>query len=325
MVVLSKRLQGSLITTTTCTINDVVASLSWRIVVSFAFCFMAGWLLCLQQQNVKTTTTARRLRETDQTVVTTTRTRTTEPISIPCNKPILSVDNIKGNFTSFIDAVFDGLNEVVVNDRPIIWLANNYDTIPNTHKGGNWLEFGVWEGDSIIGCYNRTKKSANFRGGKFFGFDSFQGLPSEWRKRFKAGRFATSFDMVREKVPAEITLLKGWFQESIPKYIEEYHPNQEPLALVHHDGDLFVSTAITFQLLGKLIRPGTLMCFDELVGYPGYQQHEILSLFLWMHQYHAKLCPLSFFVPFITPEQRLAEQEQDHFHQSACYQVVAMD
>ncbi|CAB9518497.1 expressed unknown protein [Seminavis robusta] len=239
---------------------------------------------------------------------------------LACSKPILSATS---NLTSFIDSVFHGLNQVVVGKRPIEYILQHYDTFQDTIPNGNWIEFGVYTGSTLRRAYAELKASKNFNG-KLFGFDSFEGLPSNWRGEYQEGVFKTDYEHVRANMPAEVGLYKGWFQDTIPTYIQQHHPQQQPLAFVHHDGDLFISTTITFQLLGRLIQPGTLMCFDEIVGYPGFEKHEILALYLWMHQYHAKLCPLAFLHAY-TKEAQSGEPENGGAAQNACYQVLEMD
>lgn len=243
---------------------------------------------------------------------------------LTCKAPKTLSVSPTGNLTEFIDSVFEGLNQVVVHKRPIHYVVEMYDTIPNTIDNGNWLEFGVFNGASLKMCYEHLRLIPAFRG-QLFGFDSFQGLPDTWRGDFGKGRFATDFERVRAGLPGAIGLYEGWFQDTLPQYIQEHHPNHEPLAFVHHDGDLFVSTAIAFQMLGTLVRPGTILCFDELVGYPGYEKHEMLSLFLWMHQYHATLCPLAVMLPYRTAEERKGEPERPGETQSACFQVLEME
>ncbi|CAB9508457.1 expressed unknown protein [Seminavis robusta] len=239
---------------------------------------------------------------------------------LACSKPILSATS---NLSTFIDAVFHGLNQVVVGQRPIEYISEHYDTLQDTIPNGNWIEFGVYTGHTLRTAHRKLKASKKFNG-KLFGFDSFEGLPSDWRGPYQEGVFKTDYHQVRANMPAEICLYKGWFQDTIPTYIQQHHPQQQPLAFVHHDGDLFVSTTITFQLLGRLIQPGTLMCFDELVGYSGFDKHEILALYLWMHQYHAKLCPVAFLEAY-PKEAQSGEPEMGGMSQNACFQVVKMD
>lgn len=43
------------------------------------------------------------------------------------------------------------------------------------------------------------------------------------------------------------------------------------------------------MLLDKHIAPGCILLFDDLVNYPGYQDHEILALWEWLEATGRKL------------------------------------
>jgi hypothetical protein len=223
----------------------------------------------------------------------------------------------------FIDRTFESINQVVVNQKPIYYLAENANMIWKERGGltnGFWAEFGVYNGRSLTSAFNKIEQDLRATL-VFAGFDSFDGLPTAWRAKFNEGTFKTSYDAVRAEVPAVIELYKGWFQDTIGQFLIK-HPDI-PAAFIHHDGDLFVSTSITFSLLASRIFPGTIMCFDELVGYPAFEQHEILSLFLWMQEYHATLCPLG-----VKHAYNQTDRNPDHDlppeSQSVCFQVLSL-
>jgi hypothetical protein len=123
------------------------------------------------------------------------------------------------------------------------------------------LEFGVAGGRSI----NRLAKL--FPEDKIFGFDSFEGLPEAWRTDYQQSHFAQATPSVRSNVE----LVIGWFNETLPAFLEE-HPGD--VSLLHVDCDLYSSTKTIFQLLAPRIKPGTLIVFDEYFNYPGWREHE---------------------------------------------------
>jgi hypothetical protein len=53
---------------------------------------------------------------------------------------------------------------------------------------------------------------------------------------------------------------------------------QRPIAFMHADCDLYSATACIFKELRHLIQEGTVIVFDELIHYPGYEQHEWKAL-----------------------------------------------
>ena len=102
---------------------------------------------------------------------------------------------------------------------------------------------------------------------RVFGFDSFEGLPEDWRTGFPKGTFAGPLP----KVPANVSLIKGLFSETLPGFLKEH---SEPVAFLHVDCDLYESTKCIFNLLNERVGSGCVMVFDEYFNYPGWQDHE---------------------------------------------------
>ena len=102
-------------------------------------------------------------------------------------------------------------------------------------RNGLLMEFGVAKGMWI----NRL---ASWTDRRIFGFDSFDGLPEPWSFR-PAGFFAVE---TPPDVPSNVTLVKGRFDESLPKFLHE-HP--EPVAFIHMDCDLYSSTKTVLDLI----------------------------------------------------------------------------
>ena len=126
------------------------------------------------------------------------------------------------------------------------------------------LEFGVATGRTI-------NIIAGHHNGPIFGFDSFEGLPESWYGDYRRGTFARSELPV---VADTVTLVSGWFNDSVPPFLEE-HPG--PISLLHVDCDLYSSTSFVLTELRDRIVPGTVIVFDEYFNYPGWQQHEHLA------------------------------------------------
>lgn len=123
--------------------------------------------------------------------------------------------------------------------------------------GGAWLEFGVWKGDSL----NRLASRAT---GEVFGFDSFEGLPEDWVRGFARGAFSTDgrIPVVRPNVRLE----KGWFSDTVPRFVGT-HPDLK-VTLVHIDCDLYESTRLVLGAIEPLLHSGAILIFDEFVGIP---------------------------------------------------------
>ena len=74
------------------------------------------------------------------------------------------------------------------------------------------LEFGVFSGRSVNHIASQCKTQV-------FGFDSFQGLPERWRDGFPRGTFRVPEP---PRVLPYVTLVKGWFDESLPQFLANH-------------------------------------------------------------------------------------------------------
>lgn len=123
--------------------------------------------------------------------------------------------------------------------------------------GGLALEFGVFQGRSLeVIAEGRGRRDV-------YGFDSFQGLPEDYRPHVRAGAFATS--ALPEVDGAELVV--GWFQDTLPDFLAA-HPG--PVSLLHVDGDLYSSAVTVLTLVGPRLQPGSVVIFDEFFNYPGW-------------------------------------------------------
>ena len=74
------------------------------------------------------------------------------------------------------------------------------------------------------------------------------------------------------KVRKNVQLIKGWFDDTIPSFIQE---NKDfKVAFIHSDSDLYSSTKTMFELLKNHIQSGTVIVFDEYFNYPNWEQGE---------------------------------------------------
>lgn len=134
-----------------------------------------------------------------------------------------------------------------------------YDYIQDEFLTGqaiDFLEFGVYKGASIRHwcSLNRAKTS------RFFGFDSFEGLPSYWNKNYPEGAFDTrgeTPDIQDERVE----FVKGWFQDTLPAFLSDFKVGNR--LIIHNDSDLYSSTLYVLAKLDAIICPGTIVIFDE--------------------------------------------------------------
>jgi hypothetical protein len=73
------------------------------------------------------------------------------------------------------------------------------------------------------------------------------------------------------KVPTNATLVVGRAQETLPKFLEEHQQN---VRFAHFDMDTYQSTLDVLRLLRPRLVSGSVIVFDELIGYPLWQEGE---------------------------------------------------
>ena len=123
------------------------------------------------------------------------------------------------------------------------------------------LEFGVFNGKSI-------RQLAPLTEGLVHGFDSFEGLPEAWGNEDKGSYSA--FGQL-PLVPDNVRLHRGWFEDSIPRFLRA---EAGPIRFINIDCDLYSSTKTIFDLMAPRFVPGTVILFDEYLGYPTWQEDE---------------------------------------------------
>lgn len=117
-----------------------------------------------------------------------------------------------------------------------------------------YLEFGVAKGDSIR-YWSELLKNPRCH---LHGFDTFEGLPVDWRLGSKKGAFSTG-GQLPQIYDTRVKFFKGLFEETLPHYIP---PDHETL-VINIDCDLYLSASFVLRVLVEYIRPGTYIYFDE--------------------------------------------------------------
>lgn len=133
--------------------------------------------------------------------------------------------------------------------------------LEQAHIQGLCCEFGVYRGGTLNFIASQVA-------GEVHGFDSFEGLPEDWKQGHEKGTFALT---ALPEVRSNVRLHKGWFEDTIPTFRDQ-HPG--PIAFLHVDADLYSSTRTIFDLLGDGIVAGTVIAFDEFFNYPGWRDGE---------------------------------------------------
>jgi hypothetical protein len=146
------------------------------------------------------------------------------------------------------------------------------------------MEFGVFRGRSI-------QKISSLTNNTVYGFDSFDGLHEYWDTNNPKGVYNSGGKIPEGAIVGDnhsmfdssptkniepwnknVKLIQGYFENTLPQFLKE---NKENVAFVNIDSDLYSSCVTVLNNLKPRIVEGTIICFDELLDYPSYKEHEI--------------------------------------------------
>jgi O-methyltransferase len=187
-----------------------------------------------------------------------------------------------GRLQRFLLAVLSELDLQYVRDsnpcRSVVDRSEMFSFVQQSCIGTaavDYLEFGVFQGDSIRQWIELNKN----RESRFFGFDSFEGLPEDWRSGQAKGHFDVG-GTVPAIDDARVKWIKGWFEETIPPFAREFSTRGR--LLLHIDSDLYSSAMLALMHFGPFMSKGTLLIFDEFYD----REHEFKALMDWRRIYN---------------------------------------
>jgi len=123
----------------------------------------------------------------------------------------------------------------------------------------DYIEAGVFRGESI----RHFAKLSSRPESRFFGFDTFTGLPEAWHtglKAFDAGHFDVGGN-VPPTQDGRIHFVKGRFQDTVPDFLRTYHRQKN--LIVHCDADLYTSSLYFLTAFHNVMQAGTYLLFDN--------------------------------------------------------------
>lgn len=126
----------------------------------------------------------------------------------------------------------------------------------------DYLEFGVAAGASLTWWTRRNRDPES----RFFGFDSFTGLPENWGG-FAVGTFSTEGRPPRIDDP-RCAFLVGLFQETLGPFLDRVSLGRR--LVIHADADLYSSTLFVLTRMAPLLKAGDILLFDEF-GVPAHE------------------------------------------------------
>jgi O-methyltransferase len=134
---------------------------------------------------------------------------------------------------------------------------------------GDYAEFGSCGGTTFFLAYREAKRHGHQ--GRFWAFDSFQGLPqrteSDDHPRWIEGKMLMSLDdfhafCAKRGIPrAEYDVVPGFYEETLTAMAPSDPPAEISLAYV--DCDLFTSTKVALDFLEPRLKNGMIVAFDD--------------------------------------------------------------
>ena len=134
------------------------------------------------------------------------------------------------------------------------------------------LEFGVSYGRSA--SFFCEQLSINNDSRRIFGFDTFTGLTEDWSG---TDMFKGTFNRqgVPPKLNPRIKLIKGDILETLLPFLNK---NSGQISFVHIDTDTYTPCLHILKNIKPRLIKGSVILFDELVGYPSFEHHELKAL-----------------------------------------------
>lgn len=150
------------------------------------------------------------------------------------------------------------------------------ETVKLTNEPIDYLEFGVFRGESVKwwvrNCTNQDCR--------FYGFDTFEGLPEDWGM-YKKGEMNANIPVIDDK---RVQFVQGLFQSSVPGFLAATNMRSEKRKIVHLDADLFSSTLYALTSLAPYLKKGDILLFDEF----NVPNHEYFAFKIFCESYYVK-------------------------------------
>ena len=139
-----------------------------------------------------------------------------------------------------------------------------------------YLEFGVFGANSFNWWLEHNSHAAS----RFYGFDTFEGLPEDWGT-FKKGEMSAA---APESHDSRALFVKGLFQDTLPSFLENHPLSSTKRNVIHLDADLFSSTLFVLSSLGSKLKKGDILLFDEF----NVPNHEFFAFKIFQDSFYVK-------------------------------------
>lgn len=139
----------------------------------------------------------------------------------------------------------------------------------STNPHGLWLEFGVGSGKTTAAIAFQMQALLG-EAARLHGFDSFQGLPSDWdHTHLAAGTFSTGGQIPEHLLDMKnVQIHVGLFSKTLGD-LDQF--GNTPVAFAHIDVDIFPSAIEVLSRIACQLMAGSVLVYDELVNYVGFE------------------------------------------------------
>jgi len=143
-----------------------------------------------------------------------------------------------------------------------------------------YLEFGVASGESFFWWTEHNIHPDS----RFYGFDTFEGLPEDWGG-FRKGDMAHKIGDLKSN-DSRTFFVKGIFQQTLNFFLKEHNDElQSQPKLIHLDADLFSSTIFVLSQLYPYLQKGDIIMFDEF----NVANHEFFAHKIFTESFYVKM------------------------------------
>jgi len=169
-------------------------------------------------------------------------------------------------FSDFYTARFDYTKRYSLYSHIITNYILNYPI--------DYLEFGVSKGVSFKWWAGNIKD----KNSRFFGFDTFTGLPENWGS-FRKGDMDNNNEIPQMNDP-RCSFYQGLFQQTLPVFLKSF--SSPVMKIIHMDADLYTSTIFVLTSISPVLRKGDIIIFDEF----NVPMHEFKAFSEWISSYY---------------------------------------
>lgn len=175
--------------------------------------------------------------------------------------------------------------KITYNDFPAKWDYNKrfslYEWIIQNenleNQVINYIEFGVAQGHSFRWFVQHNTNAQS----KFYGFDTFTGLPEDFGM-YKKGMFSTN-NQVPVIGDTRVKFFQGLFQQTVPGFLTELNKNNRNVIMM--DADIYSATLFVLTSLAPYLKKDDIIFFDEFA----VPTHEFKAFYEFIQSYPVNL------------------------------------